>query len=205
VGFADFVLAQLPRTPSRLLEVGCGDGRVALGLAAGGHDVTAIDPVAPDGPIFQRVTLEEFVPSAFFDAVVASRSLHHVGDLQLALGKIAQLAPLVIVEEFAWDRLDERTATWYLTHRAGQPVSVQQCLRDWEDEHAGLHGSEALRAALALRFRERFFAWRPYLHRYPEVQADQADEQRAIEAGIINPIGFRYVGERRSGTVRGYA
>ncbi len=205
MGFTAFVLAQLPRTPSRLLDVGCGDGRVALALAAGGHDVTAIDPVAPEGPLFERVTLEDFVSSDLFDAVVASRSLHHVPDLDLALDKIAQLAPLVIVEEFAWDRLDERTATWYLAHREGPSTSLQQCLREWEDEHAGLHGYETLRTALDLRFRERFFAWRPYLHRYPEVQAGQEDEEEAIAAGVIKPIAFRYVGVRRSGTIRGYA
>jgi SAM-dependent methyltransferase len=197
VGLADFVLSELARTPSRLLDVGCGDGKVALALAAKGHDVTAIDPVAPEGPIFQRMTLEQFVPSDRFDAVVASRSLHHVPDLDLALDKIAQLAPLVVVEEFAWDRLDERTATWYLAHLEGPSTSLHQCLREWEDEHAGLHGYETLRTALERRFRERFFAWRPYLHRYPEVHASQENEQAAIDAGSINALAFRYVGARR--------
>ena len=131
VGFAEFVLSHLDRTPSRVLEIGCGDGQDALALAASGHEVTAIDPVAPDGPIFERVTLEEFARSDPFDAVVASRSLHHVPDLALAVDKIAQLAPLLIVEEFAWDRLDERTAAWYLTQLDGPSKSVQQCLRDW--------------------------------------------------------------------------
>jgi hypothetical protein len=47
---------------------------------------------------------EQFAPSHPFEAVIASRSLHHVPDLDLAVGKIAQLAPLVLVEEFTWDR-----------------------------------------------------------------------------------------------------
>src|SRR5215211_2512595 len=131
VGFADFALSQLPDTPSRLLEVGCGGGQVALALAARGHDVTAIDPVAPDGPIFRRVTIEEYVPSDRFDAVLAGRSLHHVGDLDGALDKIAELAPLLIVEEFAWNRMDERTATWYLAHRDGSSTPLERCLREW--------------------------------------------------------------------------
>jgi SAM-dependent methyltransferase len=197
VGLADFVLSQLDRTPSRVLEVGCGEGRLALALAAAGHDVTAIDPVAPEGPIFQRVTLEELESSDRFDAVVASRSLHHVHDLDGAFQKIAQLAPLLIVEEFAWDRFDERTATWYLAHVDGPSKSLRECLDAWASEHAGLHDSEALRAALDRRFSERFFAWRPHLHRYPKVHAGQEEEQAAIDAALINPLAFRYVGTRR--------
>ena len=196
VGFVDFVLSQLDRTPSRVLEIGCGDGQAALALAAAGHDVTAIDPVAPEGPIFERVTLEEFDPSAPFDVVVASLSLHHVPDLELAVDKIAQLAPLLVVEEFAWDHFDERTARWYLAHLDGPSKSAQQCLRDWQDEHDGLHGYETLRTAFDRRFREQLFAWRPYLHRYPGVRADQKSEQAMIDAEAVNALGFRYVGTR---------
>ena len=195
-GFADFVLSQLARTPSRVLEIGCGDGQVALALAASGHDVTAIDPVAPDGPIFERVTLEEFAPAQTFDVVVASRSLHHVADLAHAVDKIAQLAPLLVVDEFAWDRFDERTAAWYLVHLDDSSSSVQQCLRDWDEEHAGLHGSETLRTTFDRRFRERHFAWRPYLYRYAGVRADEESERAVIDAGGINALGFRYVGLR---------
>jgi SAM-dependent methyltransferase len=198
VEFSDFVLSQLARTPSRVLEVGCGEGRLALALAAVGHDVTAIDPVAPEGPIFQRVTLEEFDASERFDAVVASRSLHHVPDLDLALEKIAQLAPVLIVDEFAWDRLDERTATWYLAHLDGPSTSLEECRGEWADEHAGLHGYENLRTALDRRFRERFFAWRPHLHRLRKMRASEEDEQSAIDVGAINSLGFRYVGAART-------
>jgi len=194
LGFDRFVLEQLPRTPSRVLEIGCGPGQLALAVAASGHDVTAIDPVAPEGPIFERATLEEFSAPAPFDAVVASRSLHHIPDLDSALAKIAQLAPVLIVEEFAWDRFDERTAAWYLAHRDGQSVSTEQCLRDWEQEHTGLHGYDTLRSAFDRRFGERFFAWGPYLYRYPEVHGSRESEQAQIDAGEITALAFRYVG-----------
>ena len=180
-----------------MLDVGCGDGQVALALAASGHEVTAIDPVAPEGPIFQRVTLEEFASPDPFDVVVASCSLHHIHNLDVALETIAQLAPLLIVDEFAWDRLDRRTAAWYLAQLDRPSISIQQCLREWDEEHAGLHGYETLRTAFNRRFRDGFFAWCPYLHRYPDVRADQESEQVLIEAGDINALGFRYVGARR--------
>jgi SAM-dependent methyltransferase len=196
VRFSDFVLSWLARTPSRVLEIGCGDGQLALTLAGSGHDVTAIDPVAPPGAIFERATFEEFLSPAPFDAIIASRSLHHIPDLDFAIDKIVQLAPLLIVEEFAWDRLDERTAAWYVAQRDGPPLSTEQCLREWDEEHAGLHGYDTLRAAFDRRLHERFFTSAPHLYRYPEVHASQASEQARIDAEDINALAFRYVGAR---------
>ena len=140
----EFVLSQLAPPPGRVLEVGCGDGELALALAAAGYDVVAIDPEAPEGAIFRRTTIEELDEPGPFVAVVASRSLHHVHDLGAALDKLVRLVdgPLVL-NEFAWDRRDPMTA-------------------EWIEEHEGLHGYAAMRAELDARFEERFFEWRPY-------------------------------------------
>ena len=59
-GIEEFVLGQVGDPPGRVLEVGCGAGELAQALARAGHFVTAIDPRAPEGPIFRRVRIEEF-------------------------------------------------------------------------------------------------------------------------------------------------
>jgi SAM-dependent methyltransferase len=140
----DFVLSQLPTPPARLLDMGCGEGQLARSLTEHGYDVVAIDPEAPDGPIFRRTTIEAFDEPGGFDAVVASLSLHHVHDLGAALDKLRRLAdgPLIL-NEHAWDRLEPMTP-------------------EWKEEHEGLHGYGVMRAELDARFEEQFFEWRPY-------------------------------------------
>src|SRR2546427_164363 len=80
-----FVEEHLPSPSARVLEVGCGEGRLALALAKQGYRVRAIDPRAPEGEVFEAVSLEDFADPGPFDAVVASRSLHHIGDLHAAV------------------------------------------------------------------------------------------------------------------------
>jgi SAM-dependent methyltransferase len=144
VELIDFVLSQLPPTPARVLEVGCGEGELARGLAVARYDVVAIDPEAPDGPIFRRTTVEAFTDPGPFDAVVASLSLHHVHDLAGVLDKLVRLLDgQLILNEHAWDRLDPMTP-------------------EWQEDHAGLHGYAQMRPELDARFEERFFEWRPY-------------------------------------------
>jgi SAM-dependent methyltransferase len=140
----EFVLSQLAPPPRRVLEIGCGDGELARALSECGYDVVAIDPEAPAGAIFRRTTIEEFDDPGPFDAVVASRSLHHVHDLGGMLDKLVRLldGPLIL-NEFAWDRREPMTP-------------------EWEKEHRGLHGYGTMRAELDARFEERFFEWRPY-------------------------------------------
>jgi SAM-dependent methyltransferase len=197
-----FVTPQLPRSPSRVLEVGCGGGRLARALDDLGHRVVAIDPSAPEGPIFQAVSLEEFADPGRFDAVVASRALHHIHDLAGALSKLQRLlvpGGRLIVVEHAFERLDERTAGWYLEKRTARdphaPSSLQACLAEWEADHAGLHGYTAMRRELDLRFTELWFAWTPSLYLELGEKLEQ-EERKLIEAGSIKATGFQYVGER---------
>jgi SAM-dependent methyltransferase len=198
----EFVQAQLPPAPGRVLEVGCGEGRLALAIDGLGHRVTAIDPAAPEGAIFRRVTLEEFSAPERFDAIVASRTLHHIADLRDALSKLRGLlvpGGRLIVIEHAWERLDERTARWYLERRraagSGGPGSLPECVETWRNDHAGLHSAADMRRELDLLFSERYFAWTPYLH--GELgEALEPEERRLVDSGEIQATGFSYVGER---------
>jgi SAM-dependent methyltransferase len=199
---ASFVQAHLPPTPADVLEIGCGEGELARAVARLGHRTVAIDPQAPDGDIFERVSLQEFASPGPFDAVLANRALHHIPDLAGALDKVARLlrpGGQLIVHEHAWEHMDEPTARWYLEHRAAidpaAPRSVESCLTRWHAGHAGLHGYEEMRAEFDQRFSERFFAWAPYLYAELGGPHVEREERRLIEAGTIRAIGFRYVGE----------
>jgi SAM-dependent methyltransferase len=204
MGLHGFVTEQLPSAPARVLEVGCGRGDLARAIAESGYEVVAIDPDAPAGELFRATSLEEFADPEPFDAVVASLALHHVADLPGALDKIVSLlrpAGRLMVNEHAVDRLDEPTARWYLEKRAvirpDAPRSLEQCLHDWEEDHAGLHGYAAMRQEFDRRFTERFFAWMPYLYGELAGAVTDLEERALIDAGAIQATGFRYVGERQ--------
>ena len=54
-----------------------------------------------------------------------------------------------------------------------------------------------MRNELDRRFTERFFAWVPYLYGELAGAVSEAEERAVIDAGVIQAIGFRYVGERQ--------
>ena len=196
----------LSAPPARVLDVGCGQGELTTALSVAGYDVLGIDPLAPQQDLVRRIRLEDVdEPDGSYDAVVGARSLHPIRDLARALDRIAALlrpAGVLVVEELAWDRIDEATLDWLYGQRralaaSGQgvaPASLEALREEWEADHLGIHGYGALRRELDARFDERFFAWTAFLHRLVGGVATEVLEQALIDAGAIQALGFRYAG-----------
>jgi Methyltransferase domain len=203
VDFTAFVLSQLPSAPARVLEVGCGEaGGVTPALAEAGYAIVGIDPDAPEGPLFRRTTLEELPEDTAYDGVVCGRVLHHVRPLAAALDKLARLAPLLLVDEFASERLDARAQAWYeeqhrLLSEGGRDPGGPSDLDEWRARHPDLHPSHVLLRELRARYDELVFEERPYLSRWLREPALEAVEERLVGAGAIDAIGFRWAGRRR--------
>ena len=126
-----WIKSQLPRPPARVLEVGCGDGRLARALKRSGYDVVAVDPRAPKGPIFRQSRIEDFDEARRFDVAVAGLALHHVDSLAVVLNRISGLLRArgrIIVYEFAWDKFDRKTAEWFWMRRSALKPRIRQRL-----------------------------------------------------------------------------
>lgn len=203
MSFAEFLLTQLPPPPGRLLEIGCGPGGgVTPALVDAGYDAHAIDPRAPEGDRYRQITFAQLGEEERFDAVVAERVFHHVNPLGEALDKVARTAPLFVLDEFAWDRIDDATRDWYeAQHRvlraAGREPGGPGDLAEWRTEWSDLHPSTTLLAELSLRFDERHYEDRPYLYRWLDGPATKPLEEALLAADAIRAIGFRWVGVRR--------
>jgi SAM-dependent methyltransferase len=212
-----FISAALPPAPGRLLEIGCGaaGGIVPAALAAG-YEAVGVDPQAPEGAAYRQVPLEEYEPQSSIDAVVSVQALHHLADLDAAVERIDRMlapAAVIVIVEWAWERIDEATARWlfdrvpaeassgWASHRredwrpSGLPWADY---RDrWAHEH-GLHGWDGVESALANRFDTVRREDVPSL--FGDVaEISEETERAAIAAGEISTTGIHWVGRRRSG------
>ena len=191
--FTAFVLQELPPAPARVLEIGCGDaGGVVPALVEAGYDALGVDTRAPAGPRFRQVDFREV--DGEYDAVVAGRVIHHLQALDEAVDKLASLAPLLIVDEFAWDLIDADLRDWYEEqHRLRPDAPGPSSLDEWRWRHPGLHPHDVLLDALRARYEERTLEWVPYFHRW---LGDVESPDR---------IGYLWAGFARTSTTRSSA
>ena len=140
-------LAPLLPPGARVLDVGCGDGRLALRIQARRPDITI------EGAEVQlRVGTPPFSVTAFdgrtlpfadaaFDAVLSVDTLHHAEDAEALLRECARVAPRIVLKDHLRDpwlaRPTLRFMDWVGNRRHG--VSVPDDYwprRRWEDAFA---------------------------------------------------------------------
>jgi Methyltransferase domain len=202
VDFLPFALRRLPPAPARILEVGCGDeGGLVPELAARGYDPLGVDPHAPAGERFVREALEDASRSLrgqTWDAVIAARVLHHVEPLDKGVALLAELGPLLVVDEFAPDRIVGPAQAWYEARwREASGAHGPRSVDEWRARHRGLHPHDSVLAALRAHYEEQELEWGPYFHRWLQRPELEAEERAAIEAGEIEAIGWRWAGRAR--------
>ncbi|HEY7147426.1 MAG TPA: methyltransferase domain-containing protein [Streptosporangiaceae bacterium] len=218
-----FVRDWLPGPPAVVTEIGCGPrGGFIPALRSAGHQATGIDPEAPHGPWYRQQTFESWVADRPADVVVASTSLHHVGDLADVLDRIrAALVPggVVAVIEWARERVDEATARWCFSRlppaepgQAGEDGEHNWLRHRQADWHAsglawdaywqswaqaeGLHAGQDIIDGLDARFDRELIEYGPYF--FDDLgHVSEADEQAAIDRGQIQATRIRYAGRRR--------
>lgn len=187
-----FLTARIP-VGAEILEIGCGEGHVACELLRHGYRVTGLDS---DSEVIARAQ-ERGVPaivgswpafggSVSFDAIVFTRSLHHISPLHEAIGRARELLkPMgsLLIEDFAFEDVEEATIDWFAkvlrSKRAMALINpiADQLVTDllsstdvmdvWQ-HHRGhdLHSITTMNEAIAERFVAHETQSAPYLYRY---------------------------------------
>jgi SAM-dependent methyltransferase len=198
-----------------VVEIGCGPlGGFVPMLRAIGYEAVGIDPEAPNADEYQCVEFERSELSTGIAAVVASTSLHHVGDPAEVIDRVASVfAPggTLIVVEWDWEAFDESTARWCFErlgsgdepgwlHRrreewaaSGKPWG--EYVRDWARREQ-VHAADYLLRLIDERFDRRHLARGPDF--FPDLRGTtEIEEREAIEADQIRATRVDYVGVLR--------
>ena len=187
-----FLTSRIP-VGAEILEIGCGEGRVARELLRRGYRVTGLDS---DPKVIARAqergvpaivgSWPEFGGSVSFDAIAFTRSLHHIRPLPEAIGRARELLNpmgLLLVEDFAFEEADEATIAWFvkvlrsrqgialINPVAGQLVTELLSATDvkdaWQHNRGDdVHSITTMNETIGERFVGRETQSVPYLYRY---------------------------------------
>ena len=219
-----FIRSALPAGARSLLEIGCGDGELAERLIADGFELVAIDTdsacveAAKARGVDARLAEWPVELDRQFDAILFTRSLHHVHALDEGVAAAARaLSPdgRVVVEDFRAEGGSARGADWYrsmvrelasggmLTGEADVDDLLGKLPPASHGAHE-LHGSQAIAAALDRHF-DVSAVGAAYYFRYlePFLRDDGAAqwlldiELEQIAADEIDPLGQRFIASPR--------
>jgi SAM-dependent methyltransferase len=215
----EFVQRHLPDGARTILEIGCGNGQLAAGLIHDGLRVLALDSyeecvaAARAAGVNARPATWPCAIEGEFDAVLFTRSLHHIAPLEAAVAAaVAVLSPggRIIVEDFRIEADSARTDAWFTAlvrslDADGQLRDDSAAGRlleklDFGQHRAELHSSLAIAQALnrhgEVRHADAAYHFR-YLEgelRSPNMAGSLLEQELAlIDAGKIDALGKRFV------------
>ena len=133
------------RDDASILEIGAGEGALAVALARAGHRLVAIDPNPRGAFPVTPSTFEAYdAGTQRFECVVAQYVLHHADDLNGFVKKMADLLRpngVVAIDDYGWERSEDPT---------------------FRAERVDLHTSEAMLVALDRSFVRIAYDDHPY-------------------------------------------
>ncbi len=228
----DFIKRFLPSECRRILEVGCGTGELAACLSNDEYSVVAIDSDSDSVAAARRLHVDARIATwpnfagGQFDAILFTRSLHHIHPLaesiKHAAGSLAE-GGLIIVEDFAYESADEKTLHWFgsalrLLEATGllsadeslnKSLSKTETLEVWRNNHeAELHTAAEiglqLEEVLGRVTREDAAYYFRYIanvigatkRRTAILQAFAEQEETMAADGSIVALGRRFVARR---------
>ena len=216
----------------RVLEVGCGAGELAACLSNDGFSVAAIDSDGDSVAAARRLGVDARIAKwpdfadGQFDAILFTRSLHHIHPLAESIKHAAKRlvkGGLMIVEDFAYEAADEKTLHWFasalrLFEATGllstdeslkKLLSATQSLKAWRENYEPeLHAAAEIDVQLEKVFGPVLRENAAYYFRYVAsvisatekrdaiLQAFAEQEGTLAADGSIVAVGRRFVARR---------
>ncbi len=195
-------------------------------LRFAGYEAVGVDPHAPDGPWYRQAEFEQVAaePVGAVIACTSLHHVADVGSVLDRIKDSLVPGGVLVVVEWARERFDEATARWaeerlppsadvghapehehdhdhedgWLAGRCAEWRASGETwadyLRVWSEGH-GLHEAGAILREVRARFEVGPVAYGPYI--FPDLaDVREADEQAAIDAGLIQPGRVQFAARR---------